>query len=125
MFAVASSTIMLLSMAAGVALNTDEDGSPLEKVITMLEDLQTEVLVEGKAEAKTYDKFACFCKDMTEEKTEMIGENTDWLAELEAEIAGQFTKREDQDTKMAEVANVIAEKDKAMKAADEERAKNR
>jgi hypothetical protein len=90
----------------------------------MLEDLQTEVLVEGKAEAKTYDKFACFCKDMSEEKSEMIQENTDWLAELEAEIAGQFTKREEHDLKISESSTFIAEKDKAMKAADDQRAKD-
>jgi len=116
--------IMILSMVAGAALAIEEDVSPIEKVVTMLEDLQTEVLVEGKAEAKTYDKFACFCKDMTEEKTEMIQENTDWLAELEAEIGGQFTKREEFDLKIAEVTNVIAEREKEMKAADDQRAKD-
>merc|ERR1719207_14858 len=108
----------------GAATAADEDVSPLEKVVTMLEDLQTEVLVEGKAEAKTYDKFACFCKDMTEEKTEMIQENTDWLAELEAEIAGQFTKREEHDGKIAESVKIIASKDQGMKEADDQRAKD-
>merc|ERR1719214_532986 len=61
---------------------------------------------------------------MTEEKTELIAENTDWLAELEAEIAGQFTKREEQDGAIAESVSYIGEKDKAMKAADDQRAKD-
>merc|ERR1719298_304619 len=99
---------MLLSLAAGAVLADDDTVSPLEKVITMLEDLQTEVLVEGKAEAKTYDKFACFCKDMTEEKHELIVDNEDWAAELEAEIAGQFTKRGELDKLITEQANIIA-----------------
>merc|ERR1719161_1295110 len=112
------------ALLISLAMAAEEAVTPLEKVVTMLEDLQTEVLVEGKAEAKTYDKFACFCKDMTEEKTELIAENTDWLAELEAEIAGQFTKREEHDLKIAEVAKVIAEREKEMKAADDQRAKD-
>merc|ERR1719159_1286394 len=90
----------------------------------MLEDLQTEVLVEGKAEAKTYDKFACFCKDMSEEKHEYIVDGEDWATELEAEIAGQFTRRGELDKQMTEVANIIAEKEKELKAADDQRAKD-
>lgn len=124
MFAKAHIAFLSLASLLGAATAADEDVSPLEKVVTMLEDLQTEVLVEGKAEAKTYDKFACFCKDMTEEKTEMIQENTDWLAELEAEIAGQFTKREEHDGKIAESVKIIASKDQGMKEADDQRAKD-
>merc|ERR1719487_57891 len=110
--------VMLLSAGIGPALGFDSEGSPLESVVTMLEDLQTQVLVEGKAEAKTYDKFACFCKDMTIEKTDAIKENADLVDELEAEIAGCFTKREEQDLQIQEVTEVIAEKDKGLDAAD-------
>lgn len=53
----------------------------------MLEDLQTQVVIEGKAEAKTYDKFACLCKDETSDKTDAIRDGTDHVADLEATIA--------------------------------------
>merc|ERR1719335_2124138 len=46
------------------------------------------------------------------------------MTELEAEIAGQFTKREELDKQIAEVAVIIGEKDKGLKAADDQRAKD-
>merc|ERR1719174_1758687 len=96
--------------------------TPVEKVITLMEELKTEVEDEGKAEAKTYDTFACFCKDTTKDKSDAIEteqdniesfaasmqENTEnsaakavEIAELEDEIAAT-TKHIEQLTKMRE-----------------------
>jgi hypothetical protein len=55
------------------ALRADEV-TPVQKVITMVSDLQAKVSAEGRAEAESYDEFACFCKSKTDEKTEAIGE---------------------------------------------------
>jgi len=106
------------------AVEDASDVSPIEKVITMMEDLMTETLVEGKAEAKTYDKFACFCKDMSTEKTDAINENTDYLAELEATIQEQIAKRTSLDNQIAESSTILAEKMKGIKEADAKRAKD-
>jgi len=107
-----------------LAVEDNSEVSPIEKVLTMMEDLMTETLVEGKAEAKTYDKFACFCKDMSEEKTYAISENTDYLAELEATIATQISKRTTLDGEIAESTEILAEKQKGIKEADAKRAKD-
>jgi hypothetical protein len=107
------------------AVEDEAEASPIEKVITMMEDLMTETLVEGKAEAKTYDKFACFCKDMSEEKTYSIGENTDYLAELEATIQEQIAKRTSLDNQIAESTEILNEKMKLTKEADAKRKKDK
>jgi hypothetical protein len=60
--------------------------TPIEKVITLLEDLKTKVETEGKEEAKTYDKFACFCKDKTKDKSGEITKSQDKIDELSASI---------------------------------------
>jgi hypothetical protein len=49
-----------------------EDVTPVQKVVMMVNALSEKVASEGKAEAATYDKFACFCKSKTDEKTKAI-----------------------------------------------------
>merc|ERR1719428_719961 len=112
---------VLLAVVA-LAAASAADVSPVEKVINLLEELKTEVEEEGKSEAKTYDEFACFCKDTTKEKsdaiktdqdnieeyaaamrenTEMANEKAREIAELEDEI-GTLTKEIEKMTAMRE-----------------------
>merc|ERR1719473_2541676 len=98
------------------------DVSPVEKVVTMLEDLQTQVVVEGKAEAKTYDKFACFCKDMTAEKTDAINAGTDKSADLSALIEQLTNDRSVADDDINDLNKKIDELDQSMKENKEKRA---
>ena len=81
----------------------------------MLEDLQTQVVVEGKAEAKTYDKFACFCKDMTAEKTDAINTGTYKSADPSALIEQLTNDRSEADDDINELKRKIDELDKSMK----------
>merc|ERR1719262_314625 len=90
-----------------VAAVTASDVSPVEKVVTMLEDLQTQVVVEGKAEAKTYDKFACFCKDTTNEKTDSITAGEDKSADLNALIEQLTNDRSELDDDISELNKKI------------------
>jgi predicted nucleic acid-binding Zn-ribbon protein len=110
--------LVVSAIAGGVAT----DVTPLEKVIIMLEDLQTEVVTEGKAEAKTYDKFACFCKDMTKEKTDAIKAGQDEQEALQSAIEELTAKREKLDEKISELEKKIEELTKEMEEAAAERA---
>merc|ERR1719473_1711768 len=110
-------------LCLGLAARGDEV-SPVEKVITMLEDLQTQVITEGKAEAKTYDKFACFCKDMSEEKTWDIEDAQDLITDLTATINQKTADRSDYDDTIAEQSQIIEEKTKAMEESAALRKKN-
>merc|ERR1719388_538111 len=112
----------VLAALVGTAMAGEEEVTPLEKVVTMLEDLQTEVIVEGKAEAKTYDKFACFCKDMSEEKAEDITDAQDEAADLLAKVNQLTADRDGLDEIIAEQQEFLAVKEKVM---EEEKAKRR
>jgi len=99
--------------------------SPVEKVVTMMEDLQTQVLTEGKAEATTYDKFACFCKDMSNEKNEAITEAQDSISTLTASINQLTSDREDLDSDIAEMNSKIELLEKQMREATANRAEQK
>merc|ERR1719281_1788593 len=114
--------IVALSSVLATAA-TAEDVTPVEKVIIMMEDMQSAVVTEGKAEAKTYDKFACFCKDMTNEKTDAIKAGQDEVETLTADIEELQAKREKLDEEIAEFLKKIAEVEKKMAEAQAERAK--
>merc|ERR1719284_1451386 len=81
--------IAFLVLLSCGALASAVDVSPVEKVITLLEDLKTETEDEGKAEAGTYDTFACFCKDTTKEKADAIKDEQDNIDEFAATLEEQ------------------------------------
>jgi len=115
-----------LLVLAGLFTAQADEVSPVDKVITMLEDLQIQVINEGKAEAKTYDKFACFCKDMSEEKQAEITSGQDAVSDLEAKISSLNSDRtqldeeiEELNQKILTLSNEIAKAKKDRKKANE------
>jgi len=60
--------------------------SPVESVVALLEKLQRQTRTEGQAEAKAYDKFACFCKEQADDKLYSITKADKKIALLTAEI---------------------------------------
>merc|ERR1719473_304783 len=88
--------------------------SPVEKVITLLEDLKTESEEAGKKEASTYDTFACFCKDTTIEKSDAIKEEQDNIDEFAATLEEQTGISNAKQAETEELAAMIATLNKEM-----------
>jgi uncharacterized protein YlxW (UPF0749 family) len=83
-----------LYLAIG-ALSATQAVTPIEKVLTLLEDLKADIEAEGTKEATAYDKFACFCKDTTTSKSKSITEGQDKIDTTTADIAAKnATKQE-------------------------------
>merc|ERR1719230_341349 len=87
----------------------------VNKVVSMLEDLQAQVLSEGEAEAATYNKFACFCKTTQNKKSDAIKTGKDDKASLSADIRKFSKHRDDLDKKISGLEKDIEKAEKAMK----------
>merc|ERR1719191_2569292 len=99
--------MMLLPFVAGLlrveAAAIQHRVSPMEKVVELLNNLQTQVQTEGSEEAATYDTFACFCKDTTEEKVSAIKTYED---NIQADSADEAQLSASVDQLKAEVAKL-------------------
>jgi len=102
----------------------DSKMAAVNKVTAMMETLQEQVIAEGEKEAATYDKFACFCKDMTRKKTKAIKKGRDEKEELSAAIEKLSLERDELDKKIAGLNTDIekAEKDMATAQAESDKA---
>jgi len=93
----------------------------VNKVIRMLEDLSAQVLAEGEKEAAGYNKFACFCKDSTQEKSDAITKGEDDKSSLTSRIESLSEKRDDLDETIEETEEAIATAEKELAEATSER----
>merc|ERR1719271_1069743 len=103
--------------AKGAAAAKQSKMAAVDKVITMLEDLQTSVAKEGEDESWTYNKFACFCKDTTGEKSDAITAGEAKSAGLSAFIENRAADRDGLDEKIAGLIADIKEAQEAMEKA--------
>jgi len=92
----------------------------VDKVVSMLEDLQLQVLAEGEAEAATYNKFACFCKTTQKDKSESIKSGKSEKSSLSADIEKFSKQRDDLDKKIADLTTNIKDSEKKQSDATKE-----
>jgi hypothetical protein len=81
--------------------------TPLGKAIAMIGELRDKVSVEGLKEAKTYEKFACACQNITTSKTDAITTGQAGKDSLQAQINEAMANRDSQDQAIAEAVKGI------------------
>merc|ERR1719160_189059 len=79
----------------------------------MLNDLKDKVEDEAKDEAKTYDKFACWCKDKTEGRSGKITDGQSVIDEnaatIEEQTEAQAQAERDLKKALADIETISAE----------------
>jgi len=110
-----------MSAASEAAAAKASKMAAVNKVVSMLENLKSQVLSVGELEAKTYSTFACFCKDTTAEKTAAINRGIDEKASLSAAIAKISQERDEADATIEVLLGELEAAGKAKKNAREQR----
>merc|ERR1719160_235743 len=95
LLAVAVGSADALASAGGVRARAAAEVTPVEKVTKLIEELLADLKADGQAEAKTYEEFACFCKDETMDRSEAIEEGKETIDELSASIAAKTAEKEE------------------------------
>jgi len=54
-------TVLLAHVAFAEGTTSENSANPIRRVVTLLQTMQTRVTEEGKRDAETYKKFACYC----------------------------------------------------------------
>jgi len=90
--------------------------TPVQSVINLLERLEKQTMEEGKEEAAGYDKYACFCKEQSDEKlysittkNKKIALLTDQIAALDGEITGLNKEIADLNTEISTLQTTCEE----------------
>jgi len=85
---------LCLALFAGALANSLEV-KPIEKVISLLEDMEKEVRLDAKNEAIAYRKFACFCKSKTMKRSQSVKDLNDKIELKSSDIADKTQTKTD------------------------------
>merc|ERR1719163_2207176 len=91
--------------------------NPVEKVLTMLSDLQAKIIREGQAAQKTYDEFAEWCEDRSRNVGFEIKDGKSEVSQQTATIESETAKAASLNAKIEELADALTVDNSDLKAA--------
>merc|ERR1719502_1902936 len=113
---------VVLALAFVPAVQADSV-TPIEKVLSMIGDLETKIIGEGTEAQKVYDEFAEFCEDRSKQLQFEIKTGKAEVKELEAAIAKETATAESLSAKIEELASAISVDEADLSAATDIRTK--
>jgi len=100
--------VFVLGLATAAATNT-ETGSPVERIVKLLETLKGKTLDEQKHEQQIYDKYACWCETTSTRKANDIVDAQAQMRSLGQRILKLKGKIATRTAEIAELAENIAD----------------
>merc|ERR1719487_2236541 len=108
---------------AEASLASRAQAGPIEKVVTLLEELKSKIEADGKMEQEVYDKYACWCEETTARKAHAIEEGRKAVARLGNQVLEFKGKIATRTAEIAKLTKDIAENEKSQAKATEVRQK--
>merc|ERR1719502_1002571 len=110
--------LAVLPVALASASNSlDATGSPVEKVVKLIEELLVKMENDQKVEQQIYDKFACWCETATGRKAAAIHMAHEKIKELSTEILELKGKVAVLAQEIADLSEKIADNEEEQKKA--------
>merc|ERR1719262_37648 len=99
--------------------------SPIKKVVTLIEDMKTQVEKEGEEDKAAYDKYACWCETNDKEKTLAIENAEKSIEALSAAIEEYAGLMSQLKTEIEKLGEDIAKAQQALDTANAQREKDK
>lgn len=115
-------TIILVASALQ-AQGNDVTVNPVQKVLSMLGDLQAKIIREGTAAQKTYDEFAEWCEDRSRNIGFEIKDGKSEVAQQKATIESETANAASANAKIEELADALTTDEADLAAATKIRKK--
>jgi len=112
-----------MKFAVFAGLTAVSSASPIDKIITMIGDLETKIIKEGEDAHKVYAEFAEWCEDTSKDVMYEIKTGKGNVADLKATIEKEAANIAVQDSTIEDLAGTIATDEADLKAATEIREK--
>jgi len=115
LLAAAANAVLLLAVhASGVSR---ADVSPIDKVLSMLSDLEAKIIKEGEEAQKTYDEFTEWCEDRSRNLGFQIKDGKQQVEDNQATIDSATSDISSLNAKVEELASSISTNDADLQAA--------
>jgi len=114
-YRLATAVVFAVALSIGVQAAKTK-GSPLAKVITLMTQLQGQVIREGEMSHTSYKKYSAWCEKSSREKQFEIKEGISSKADLEATIDKAKTDGEEAEARIGELSGMISTDESDVKA---------
>jgi len=114
-YRLATAVVFAVALSIGVHAAKTK-GSPLAKVITLMTQLQGQVIREGEMSHTSYKKYSAWCEKSSREKQFEIKEGISSKADTEATIDKAKTDGEEAEARIGELSGMISTDESDVKA---------